>query len=75
MLPVDMKSNADPEKACETAIKVTGTAMQVCGGIGFTTRLPVERYYRDSRAGSVMAPTTEILKTWIGKSLVGLPLM
>lgn len=61
--------------ACETAIKVTGTAMQVCGGIGFTTRLPIERYYRDGRAGSVMAPTTEVLKTWIGKSLVGLPLM
>lgn len=61
--------------ACETVINVTGTAMQVCGGIGFTTRLPVERYYRDGRAGSVMAPTTEILKTWLGKSLVGLPLI
>jgi isovaleryl-CoA dehydrogenase len=80
-----MLDNADPDAllsvlatktlACETVINVTGTAMQVCGGIGFTTRLPVERYYRDGRAGSVMAPTTEILKTWIGKSLVGLPLM
>lgn len=80
-----MLDNAHPEAllsvlalktlACETVIKVTGTAMQVCGGMGFTTRLPVERHYRDGRAGSVMAPTTEVLKTWIGKTLAGLPLM
>jgi isovaleryl-CoA dehydrogenase len=61
--------------ACETVKNVTGTAMQVCGGIGFTKSLPVERHFRDGHAGSVMAPTTEVLKTWIGKSLVGLPLM
>lgn len=77
--------NADPNAllsvlatktlACETVKNVTGTAMQVCGGIGFTKSLPVERHFRDGRAGSVMAPTTEVLKTWIGKCLVGLPLM
>jgi alkylation response protein AidB-like acyl-CoA dehydrogenase len=61
--------------ACETVKNVTGTAMQVCGGIGFTKSLPVERHFRDGHAGSVMAPTTEVLKTWIGKSLVGLPLL
>ena len=60
--------------ATETAIRVTNLAMQVCGGQGYTRRLPVERHLRDARAGAVMAPTNEVLKEWIGKSLVGLPL-
>ncbi|MCC6446159.1 MAG: acyl-CoA/acyl-ACP dehydrogenase [Armatimonadetes bacterium] len=60
--------------AAETSAHVTQTALQVCGGQGYTRSLPVERYLRDARASSVMAPTTEILKTWIGKSLAGIPL-
>ena len=35
--------------------------------------LPIERYLRDARAGSVMAPTNGVLRTWIGKALAGLP--
>ena len=60
--------------ATEAAIAVTNLAMQVCGGQGYTRRLPVERHLRDARAGSVMAPTNEVLKEWLGKSLAGLPL-
>lgn len=60
--------------ASESAIRVTNLAMQVCGGQGYTRSLPVERYLRDARAGSVMAPTVEVLKEWIGKSVTGLPL-
>ncbi|WP_248923851.1 acyl-CoA dehydrogenase family protein [Paenibacillus hamazuiensis] len=60
--------------ASEHAIKVTNLAMQVCGGQGYTKALPVERYLRDARAGAVMAPTTEVLKEWVGKSVAGIPL-
>jgi isovaleryl-CoA dehydrogenase len=60
--------------ASESAIKVTNLAMQVCGGQGYTQQLPVERYLRDARAGTVMAPTTEVLKEWVGKSVAGIPL-
>ncbi|MFC0216018.1 acyl-CoA dehydrogenase family protein [Paenibacillus chartarius] len=60
--------------ASEQAIKVTNLAMQVCGGQGYTGALPVERYLRDARAGAVMAPTTEVLKEWVGKSVAGVPL-
>ncbi|WP_180994405.1 acyl-CoA dehydrogenase family protein [Bacillus sp. Marseille-P3661] len=60
--------------ACENANLVTNKAMQVCGGKGYSKALPVERYLRDARAGSVMAPTVEILKEWIGKSVAGIPL-
>ncbi len=60
--------------ASENAVKVTNLAMQVCGGQGYTRNMPVERYLRDARAGSVMAPTTEVLKEWVGKSVAGVPL-
>jgi isovaleryl-CoA dehydrogenase len=60
--------------ATEASIEVTNLAMQVCGGQGYTRRLPVERYWRDARAGAVMAPTNEVLKEWVGKLLAGLPL-
>lgn len=60
--------------ATEAAVDVTGTAMQVCGGLAYSRRLPIERYWRDARAGSVMAPTNDVLKTWVGKLLTGLPL-
>ncbi|MFC4766625.1 acyl-CoA dehydrogenase family protein [Effusibacillus consociatus] len=61
--------------ASEHAVRVTNLAMQVCGGQGYTPSLPVERYLRDARAGAVMAPTTEVLKEWVGKSVAGIPLM
>lgn len=63
-------------KACasETALDVTDKAMRLCGGAGFSKQLPVERYFRDARAGSVMAPTTDALHDFIGKPLLGLSL-
>lgn len=60
--------------ACETALDVTDKAMRLCGGAAFSKQLPVERYFRDARAGSVMAPTTDALYDFIGKALLGLPL-
>ncbi len=60
--------------ACETALLVTDKAMRLCGGAAFSKQLPVERYFRDARAGSVMAPTTDALYDFIGKALLGLPL-
>ena len=59
--------------ATEAAQDVTGIAMTATGGQGYTPSLPVERHFRDARAGAVMAPTNAVLRTWIGKALVGLP--
>jgi isovaleryl-CoA dehydrogenase len=59
--------------ATDTAAHVTQLALEVCGGQGYGPSLPIERYLRDARAGSVMAPTNGVLKTWIGKALAGLP--
>jgi alkylation response protein AidB-like acyl-CoA dehydrogenase len=60
--------------ATDGVIEVTNKAMQVCGGQGYSRALPVERHLRDGRASAVMAPTTEVLKEWLGKIQCGLPL-
>jgi alkylation response protein AidB-like acyl-CoA dehydrogenase len=60
--------------ATDAAQFVTDTAMQVGGGLAYSRALPLERHWRDARAGSVMAPTNEVLREWLGKLLTGLPL-
>jgi alkylation response protein AidB-like acyl-CoA dehydrogenase len=60
--------------ASDAVIAVTNQALQVCGGQGYSQSLPVERHLRDGRASAVMAPTTEVLKEWLGKLQCGLPL-
>jgi alkylation response protein AidB-like acyl-CoA dehydrogenase len=59
--------------ATEAAASVTQTALEVCGGQGYTRSLPIERHLRDARAGAVMAPTNGVLRNWTGKALAGLP--
>lgn len=60
--------------AGEMAIDVTDEVMRACGGAAFSKHLGIERNFRDARASSVMAPTTDILRDFIGKSMTGLDL-
>ena len=60
--------------AGEAAISVTSAAMRVCGGAAFSKHLNIERLFRDAHAGAVMAPTGDVLREFIGKSLLGIPL-
>jgi len=60
--------------ATEAALQVTDLAMRACGGTAFSGRLSVERNFRDARAGSVMAPTTDVLYDFVGKAVLGMPL-
>jgi len=60
--------------AGDTAIAVTSTAMRVCGGSAFSKRMNIERLFRDAHAGAVMAPTGDVLKEFIGKAVLGMPL-
>lgn len=59
--------------AGESATAVLDTAMRVCGGAAFRKDVGVERRFRDGRAGTVMAPTTDQLYDFIGKAICGLP--
>jgi alkylation response protein AidB-like acyl-CoA dehydrogenase len=58
----------------EAAIQVTDMGMQACGGAAFGKHLSLERNFRDARAASVMAPTTDVLYEFIGRALCGLDL-
>jgi alkylation response protein AidB-like acyl-CoA dehydrogenase len=60
--------------AGETSTEVTDLAMRVCGGAAFRKEVGVERHFRDARASTVMAPTTDALYDFIGKALCGIPL-
>lgn len=60
--------------ANDAALSITESAMRVCGGAAFSKHLPIERAFRDARAGSVMAPTADALYDFYGKAVTGLPL-
>ena len=60
--------------AGETSTEVTDLAMRVCGGAAFRKDVGVERNFRDARAATVMAPTTDVLYDFIGKAVCGMPL-
>jgi alkylation response protein AidB-like acyl-CoA dehydrogenase len=60
--------------ANDAALEITEAAMRVCGGAAFSSALPIERSFRDARAGSVMAPTADVLYDLYGKAVTGLPL-
>lgn len=60
--------------AGEASTEVTDLAMRVCGGAAFRKEVGVERHFRDARAATVMAPTTDALYDFIGKAMCGLPL-
>lgn len=59
--------------AAEAALEVTDIAMRVCGGAAFRKDVGVERYFRDARAASIMAPTSDVLFDFIGKAVCGMP--
>ena len=60
--------------SAEAAIAVTDLMMRACGGAAFRKEVGVERNFRDARAITVMAPTTDALHDFIGRSVCGLPL-
>jgi len=60
--------------AGDAAIAVTSAAMRVCGGAAFSKQLGIERVFRDAHAGAVMAPTGDVLREFIGKAVLGIPL-
>jgi alkylation response protein AidB-like acyl-CoA dehydrogenase len=60
--------------AGDVAISVTSAAMRICGGAAFSKHLGIERLFRDAHAGAVMAPTGDVLREFIARSLLGMPL-
>jgi alkylation response protein AidB-like acyl-CoA dehydrogenase len=60
--------------AGDVAISVTSTAMRACGGAAFSKQTSIERMFRDAHAGAIMAPTGDVLREFIAKAVLGMPL-
>jgi alkylation response protein AidB-like acyl-CoA dehydrogenase len=60
--------------AGEAALSVLDAAMRVGGGAAFRKDIGIERHFRDARASTVMAPTADALREFIGRALCGMPL-
>ena len=56
--------------ASEVCVKVSGEAVQVHGGYGFTKDFPVEKFYRDSKLCTIGEGTTEIQKVVISREIL-----
>lgn len=60
--------------AAEAGTVVTDLGMRVCGGAAFRKEGGIERHFRDARAATVMAPTTDALYDFIGRAVCGMDL-
>jgi alkylation response protein AidB-like acyl-CoA dehydrogenase len=71
-LPYILACKAD---AGDTAVQLANEAMTLCGGIAYRENSRMAQMLRDARASHVMSPTTDLLKVWLGRSLLGMPLL
>ncbi len=56
--------------ASETAFELATESMRIHGGVGYTTELPVERYYRDAPLMLIGEGTNEIQRLVIARGLL-----
>lgn len=56
-------------KATDTAMKVTTDAVQILGGVGYTSEYPVERFMRDAKVLQIVEGTNQIQKVVIAREL------
>ena len=71
-LPAILSSKAE---VSEVAVAVVTECMTLGGGIAYRDNDTLARLLRDVRASHVMAPTTDLLRLWTGRALLGQPLL
>ncbi len=54
--------------AAEAATRVTGKAIQIHGGYGYTEGYPVERAYRDAKVTEIYEGTSEVMRMVIARN-------
>jgi alkylation response protein AidB-like acyl-CoA dehydrogenase len=71
----DMGLAARAKVLCaETAIKVTGDALQMHGAAGYARDLPLERIVRDARMFTIGGGTAQVLRNQIAGDVLGMKL-
>ncbi len=72
LMPAILSAKAE---IADAAVHVVNEAMTLMGGMAYREGATLQRNLRDVRAAHVMAPTTDILRIWTGRALLGLPLL
>ncbi len=62
-------------EVADAVVMITNESMTLCGGIAYRENSELSRLLRDARASHVMAPSTDTLRIWTGRSLLGQPLL
>jgi len=55
----------------EVAERTASLAVNLCGGSGFVTDSPVEKFYRDAKIGQIYEGTSNMQLQTIAKTLLG----
>lgn len=71
-LPSLLAAKAEVAACC---VDIVNDVMTLAGGVGYSNNSILAMLLRDARAAHVMAPTTDILYTWIGRWLLDQPLL
>jgi alkylation response protein AidB-like acyl-CoA dehydrogenase len=61
--------------AIENCVRVVDLALRAVGGSSYFKRLPLERFFRDVRAGLYHPFDTDESLEFLGKSAFGIPLV
>lgn len=61
--------------AATAAVDIANGALDLGGGRAYRENGRLAQLLRDGRAGHVMAPTTDLLKVWLGRSILDVPLL
>ncbi len=69
-IPCEREAAMAKLQTTEMAVRVTGQAMQLHGGNGYTTERRVERYWRDARLTTIFEGTSEIQRRIISDRLL-----
>jgi alkylation response protein AidB-like acyl-CoA dehydrogenase len=67
---VDVEAGMAKLFASETAYEIATDSMRIHGGVGYTTELPIERYYRDAPLMIIGEGTNEIQRLVIARGLL-----
>ncbi len=62
-------------EVADCVVMLVNESMTLNGGIGYRKGSKLHRMLRDARACHLMSPTTDILRVWIGRALLGQPLL
>ena len=71
-IPSLLAAKAEVAVCC---VDTVNDVMTLAGGIGYENHSLLGLLLRDARAAHVMTPTTDILYTWIGRTLLDQPLL